>query len=366
MPFDLNQHWNSSEINPFIIGGPCSAESYEQLYSVCEQLSELSVPLIRAGVWKPRTRPGGFEGMGKEALGWIQRVKNELNVNFVVEVASTQHVEEALKYGIGALWIGARSSANPFTMQEIAESLRGVDVPVFVKNPINPDLSLWVGAIERIHGAGIDKVAAIHRGFSTYAKSEYRNPPTWQIPIELKRLFPELPLICDPSHISGDRSKVFDIAQAALLLNYDGLMIEVHPDPEKALSDAAQQITPMMLKEMMQKWRMTRSKSSNIWYNSKQEAIRTQIDELDKRIVEAIGERMHLVRTLGEYKKENQVSIFQVERWDEIFKTRSEWGEDLELNALFLQKLYQAIHDESIRLQSEIMNNKDQVEGMTE
>ena len=350
--------WLPSGPGPAIISGPCSAETPEQLRATIEALAPLQLPLYRAGIWKPRTRPNTFEGNGEEALKWIAELKKEKGYRFAVEVASPAHVALALKYDIDVLWIGARSTVNPFTVQEIADSLRGTDIPVMIKNPVNPDLALWMGAIERISQAGITKLAAIHRGFSSFEKSRYRNQPMWQIPIELKTELPELPLFCDPSHIGGDRDMIFPISQESLDLLYDGLMIESHIDPDNAWSDAKQQVTPASLGQIISQLQTRQLNSNNPRFYQSMEEIRHRIDQADREILEAMTKRMRLVQEVGVYKKENNVSILQLARWKEIFKSRSEWAEKLQLDPDFARDLYRIIHLASIREQTAVMEEK--------
>ncbi|MBC8084495.1 MAG: bifunctional 3-deoxy-7-phosphoheptulonate synthase/chorismate mutase type II [Hymenobacter sp.] len=346
--------------SPLLIAGPCSAETEEQVLATARGLQALGkVDLFRAGIWKPRTKPGGFEGMGAVALPWLQRVKAETGLPTTVEVATPRHVEEALAHGIDVLWIGARTTVNPFAIQELADALAGTGVPVMVKNPVNPDVALWAGALERLERAGITDLAAIHRGFSTFAPSRYRNPPTWILPIELKTRFPHLPLICDPSHIGGRRDLLLPIAQKALDLDYDGLMIETHPDPDNALSDAAQQVTPARLGEILRELHFRYRSSDNAEYLNKAEELRTKMDEADREIMEALARRMALVGELAEYKKENNVKILQLARWNEIFESRQAWARKLQLNGKFVAELYKQIHLESIRRQTEIMQRPD-------
>jgi chorismate mutase len=351
------KNWISNTHNrnrPFVIAGPCSAESPEQLLEVTRAVMQFGVTIIRAGIWKPRTRPNQFEGKGLEALTWIQEVKKETGIQVATEVASPQHVEHAMKAEIDIFWLGARTTVNPFTVQEIADSLRGTDKIVLIKNPINPDLALWIGAIERVYQAGINKLGAIHRGFSSFQKSRFRNQPFWQIPLELKSKFPQLPLIADPSHIAGNRNMIFEVSQKALDLGYDGLMIETHPDPDNAQSDAQQQITPQKLREIVSQLRVTEKSSSNIIFQNQLEALREKIDHLDQELLENLSTRMKLIEQIGEYKKENNVTVFQLERWNEIMATRPEWGNNLDLAREFIKELYRVIHDESIRLQTDM------------
>ncbi len=353
--------WLSYEQKPLIISGPCSAESEEQMLATCRQLKDLNVNVLRAGIWKPRTRPNSFEGYGVKALPWLKTVKEELGLPFAVEVANPQHIEEALKYGVDILWLGARTTVNPFNVQEIADVLKGVDVPVMIKNPINPDLALWIGAIERIYNAGIRKMAVIHRGFSSLQSSKYRNIPTWQIPLELKTHIPNMPLIGDPSHIAGAREYLQEIAQKALDLNYDGLMIESHIDPDNALSDAKQQVTPEGLRTLLSnlKIRIVRSQSNDVELINQLDDLRDKIDEVDRELIEILKTRMSLVERACEYKRENNITIFQVERWNEIFRSRSEWAKKMEMNTEFIAEVYKLIHIESIRKQTEVITRKE-------
>lgn len=343
--------------SPFLISGPCSAETPEQLIKIAKDLqSNTNLDVLRAGIWKPRTRPNSFEGNGEEALKWLLETKNELNLKTTVEVANAKHVELAIKYNVDILWIGARTTVNPFSVQEIADSLKGVDVPVMIKNPINPDLQLWIGAIERIEQAGINKIAAIHRGFSSYGNSYYRNNPVWEIPIELKRLYKNLPIICDPSHIGGKRELIQSISQKALDLTYDGLMIESHFNPDKAWSDAQQQITPFVLKSILENLVI---RSSNFYDDEvliKFQELRLKIDAVDESILLQIADRMNLIELLGEIKKEKHIPILQVERWNSIIKSQNEIGTNLNLSKKFITEFLNAIHTESIRRQTIVMN----------
>ncbi|MEQ9297999.1 MAG: bifunctional 3-deoxy-7-phosphoheptulonate synthase/chorismate mutase type II [Cyclobacteriaceae bacterium] len=350
------ESWVDNFQKPLIISGPCSAETEEQLLETCTQLKNIGINIMRAGVWKPRTRPNNFEGIGTEALAWIAAVKKELGVKFSIEVANPQHVEQALKYGIDVLWIGARSTVNPFTVQEIADSLKGVDVPVLVKNPINPDLALWMGALERINGAGITKLGAIHRGFSSQQESKYRNLPLWRLAIDLKSEIPELPIICDPSHICGNREMLAEVSQKALDLNYDGIMIESHRDPDNAWSDAKQQITPETLKGLLNGLKLRSKDSTNESFKIFLEEMREQIDESDRDILEAISRRMNLVEKIGEFKQDNNVTIFQVDRWNEIYRTRGEWAQGMGLDKEFIEEMYKLIHIASIKQQTELLS----------
>lgn len=345
--------------SPKIIAGPCSAESYEQLFQTTQAIAALGIKEIRAGVWKPRTRPNSFEGIGIAALDWISKISKELDVEFTIEVASAQHVELALKHNLKKLWIGARTTVNPFTVQEIADALQGADVDVLVKNPVNPDLALWLGSIERIENANVKSVGAIHRGFSSFRKSKYRNEPVWQIPIELKRHKPSIKLICDPSHIGGNREMIFDISQKALDLGYDGLMIETHIDPDTALSDAKQQITPQTLGKYLSEFKIRSSTSDNIQFKSKLEELREKIDSIDHDLIETLSSRMKIIQLIGEYKRDNNVTIFQLERWKEIIKSRPKWAASLDLNQEYIEEIYKLIHEESLKTQTDILNTKD-------
>ncbi len=344
---------------PIAIAGPCSAETEEQLLGTCRQINEhIDITMFRAGIWKPRTRPGTFEGIGEEGLKWVQTVKQELGKPFAVEVANAQHVELALKYGVDVLWLGARSTVNPFTVQEIADALKGIDIPVIVKNPINPDLALWMGAIERIYNAGIYKIAALHRGFSSHDKSKYRNLPMWQIPISLKSELPNLPILCDPSHIGGTRDLIYPISQKAIDLNYDGLMIETHWTPDDAWSDAKQQVTPQRLAEILNAVKIRKTSSDDAEFNNHLTELREKIDRVDKELIEILATRMKYVEQIGEYKRENDVTIFQADRWIDVFQSRPQWAEQLQLNKVFTEQLFKLIHDESIRQQTRILNSE--------
>ncbi len=340
---------------PIIISGPCSAETEEQVLATAKELAAAGVKIFRAGIWKPRTRPGAFEGVGTVGLPWLQRVKEETGMYVGTEVATSHHVFEAIKYGIDVLWIGARTSANPFAMQEIADALKGVDIPVFVKNPVNPDLDLWIGALERINNAGITRLAAIHRGFSTYDKSKFRNDPQWQIPIELRRRVPELPIISDPSHIGGKRELIGELSQEAMDLGFDGLIIEAHTCPDKAWSDASQQITPAELKKIIDKLVLRSSKIGDTPRNELDE-LRIQIDAIDNKLLDTFKERMEISEAIGRYKYENNITILQTRRYDEIMRDRRERAESRGLDADFIPEIYEKIHEESISRQSKIMN----------
>lgn len=348
--------WKKEEEKPWLIAGPCSAESFDQLRQTTLAVNELGVSTIRAGIWKPRTRPNTFEGKGEEALQWIKEIKQEVSVSFAIEVASAGHVDLALINDIDLVWIGARTSVNPFSVQEIAEALKGTDMPVLIKNPINPDLDLWLGGIERLTNVGLTKVGAIHRGFSSFKKTEYRNQPLWQIAIELKRSLPEIPLICDPSHIGGDSNMIFDISQKALDLKYDGLMIETHPNPSQALSDPKQQVTPEQLGEIISNLKIRNNQIHDVLFQSKLDELRNKIDSIDHDIIEHLSSRMKLIEEIGDYKEQNNVAILQIERWNEILRTRKEWGQTAGLNSSFIEEIYTLIHADSIKRQTEIFN----------
>ena len=351
--------WVKITHEPLIISGPCSAETEDQLVTTAHLLKATGkVSVLRAGIWKPRTRPGEFEGVGSIGLEWLKRAKAETGLPTAVEVANAKHVEEALAAGVDILWVGARSTVNPFTVQEIADALRGVDIPVMVKNPVNPDLSLWIGALERINGAGITKLAAIHRGFSSFEKTAFRNEPMWDLAISLKTLAPELPIINDPSHICGNRELIPFISQKALDLDMQGLMIESHLDPSIAWTDAKQQVTPAALSEMVDGFVLRKADSKNAEFVDKLASFRSQIDKIDDQIFQKLGERMQIVGKIGEFKRDNDVTILQVSRWDEILQKRTAYGSVLKLEKDFTEKILELIHSESIRKQTSIMNTK--------
>jgi len=349
-------NWLPIKKLPFIVAGPCSAESEDQVILTARKLAKIpQVKVFRAGLWKPRTRPSMFEGVGKRGLQWLAKVKTETGLLTTVEVANPKHVEEALKHGVDILWIGARTVVNPFSVQEISESLRGIDVPVMVKNPLNPDIKVWIGALERLNQVGIQKLIAIHRGFSFFAHTPYRNSPMWEIPIELKRLFPDLPILVDPSHICGETSLLFPVAQKALDLEMDGLMIEVHNHPEEALTDKEQQITPGHLKEMISRL-VIREAHGNIEFENKLENLRSEIDKLDEELIDILGRRMNIVEEIGKYKKENNITILQLKRWSRIIQDRVKTGMQIGLSREFLLKLLEALHEETIQRQTDVMN----------
>ena len=342
---------------PVVIAGPCSAESEQQIFETAKALKAAGVEVLRAGIWKPRTRPGSFEGVGSEGLHWMQRVQRELGMKVSTEVANVKHVYEALKSGVDMLWIGARTSANPFAMQEIADALKGTDIPVLVKNPVNPDVELWIGALERLNMAGLKKIGVIHRGFSTYGKNKYRNVPQWQLPIEIKRRFPDMLMICDPSHISGKREYIQEISQQAMDLGFDGLIIESHICPEIALSDAAQQVTPSSLSEILSKLVIRDVDSENIQYKENIDELRARIDVMDADLIDLLANRMKVADEIGKYKKQNNITILQPNRWDKILEKVFAKGNEKGLDDEFLEKIFKAIHQASIDRQTKVMNS---------
>tara|TARA_Y100001954_G_C15772727_1_gene585350 strand:+ start:467 stop:1606 length:1140 start_codon:yes stop_codon:yes gene_type:complete len=350
------KQWMNDINHPFIVSGPCSAETENQVLQTAHELKKVAgVKVFRAGIWKPRTRPNYFEGVGKKGLKWLQRVKSETGLKLAVEVASPQHVEECLKHDIDMFWLGARTVVNPFSVQEITEALRGVSNPIMIKNPVNPDLKLWIGAIERVYAAGANKLIAIHRGFYTLNKSLFRNPPMWEMPIELKRAIPNLPILVDPSHIAGTTNLIPHIAQKAMDLEMDGLMIESHHRPDSALSDAEQQITPNQLGELLDGL-VIRDRSDRSDFQDKLAEFRTQIDEIDDELLDILSKRMDIVNEIGAYKKDNKITILQLKRWSYIIENRIKKGVDQGLSKEFLVKVLKLIHIESMRIQTEIMN----------
>lgn len=346
----------SDVTKPLVIAGPCSAESEQQIFETAKALKAGGVEVLRAGIWKPRTRPNCFEGVGAEGLRWMQRVQKELGMKVSTEVANVKHVYEALKAGVDMLWVGARTSANPFAMQEIADALRGTDIPVLVKNPVNPDVELWIGALERLNMAGLKKIGVIHRGFSTYGKTKYRNVPQWQLPIEIKRRFPDLLMICDPSHISGKREFIQEVSQKAMDLGFDGLIVESHICPEIALSDAAQQLTPLALEEVLKKLVIREVDSVNVNYRENIDELRAKIDEIDNDLLDLLARRMKVSDEIGTYKKQNNITILQPGRWDKILEKVFARGDEKGLDNEFLEKVFKAIHQASIDRQTRIMN----------
>lgn len=350
--------WLKTKSNPVIIAGPCSAESEDQVINTAHHLcATIDVSLFRAGIWKPRTRPGSFEGLGEVALPWLRRVKNEFGIPVCTEVANPYHVELALKYEIDALWIGARTTTSPFAVQEIASAVSGTDIPILIKNPISSDLNLWVGAIERFSQAKIKKLAAIHRGFSTSLDSRYRNSPIWKNPIELKLLIPNLPIICDPSHIAGDRSLISEVCQRAIDLNFDGLMIESHHNPDLALSDKKQQINPQTLKRILSELSYKTEYSPNKNFEIELESLREKIDQIDYELLGNLKMRMEIVKQIGKAKRENKVTPLQKNRIEYLLKQRSDKARALGLSEEFIREIFSFIHSESLKSQTEIMDN---------
>ena len=342
---------------PIIISGPCSAETEEQTIATAKQIAATGkVHALRAGIWKPRTRPGQYEGAGNVGLQWLMAAKKETGLPVTTEVANAAHVEACLKAGVDILWVGARTTVNPFSVQEIADSLKGVDIPVMVKNPVNPDLELWIGALERLNKAGITTMAAIHRGFSSSEKGPFRNLPMWDIAIEMKTRFPQLEIICDPSHISGNRDLIAFISQKALDLDMSGLMIESHINPDAAWSDAKQQVTPAVLGKIVSELVVRTASSENKVFKDTLSVLREQIDHLDDEIMQKMSARMKISEKIGQYKKENNVTILQVNRWDEIIKTRVTLGKAMGLDEGFTRDLLRLVHHESIQVQEKVMN----------
>ena len=335
-----------------VIAGPCSAETEEQTLTTARQLAQNGIKIFRAGIWKPRTKPGGFEGIGVEGLQWLRRVKNETGMYVATEVATAKHVYEALKYGIDVLWIGARTTANPFAVQEIADALRGVDIPILIKNPVNPDIELWMGAIERVYNAGLHQLAAVHRGFSSYDKKVYRNQPQWHIPIELHRRLPNLPLFCDPSHIGGKRELIAPLSQQAMDLQFDGLIIESHCAPDNAWSDKAQQLSPEVLDVILRKLVLREMKQTT----EDLVDLRREIDSIDNELLELLAKRMRISSEIGTYKKEHGIAVLQTGRYNEILEKRIASGERLGMSREFMRTFLEAIHEESVRVQVELMN----------
>ncbi|MGA0384227.1 MAG: chorismate mutase [Flavobacteriaceae bacterium] len=341
--------------HPLVIAGPCSAETESQVMQIAHDLKDTDVNYYRAGIWKPRTRPGNFEGVGAIGLKWLQRVKEETGMKTATEVANRAHVDLALEHDIDLLWIGARSTVSPFIVQEIADALEGTDKIVLVKNPVNPDLSLWMGAVERLHNANIEKLGVIHRGFSSYKKTMYRNLPEWQIAIDLQSKVPDLPIINDPSHISGRRDLIFDVSQTALDLNFDGLMIETHCDPDNAWSDAAQQVTPERLIEIFKTLKVRKPGDDEAEFHAALNQLRSQIDLLDSSLLDTMGDRMKVAKSIGQLKKDRNVAVLQSNRWNEILGRMILEGEQRGLSEEFVLKLFKSIHQESIRHQEKIM-----------
>ena len=337
---------------PLVFAGPCSAENEEQVLSTARRLAAIGIQVYRAGVWKPRTKPGGFEGMGSEALRWLRMVKEETGMLTATEVANARHTEEALKWGVDILWLGARTTANPFAVQEIAESLTGVDIPVLVKNPVNPDLDLWIGAMERLVSCGITRIAAVHRGFSAYEKGLFRNQPQWHIPIELKRRMPGLTILCDPSHIGGRPELIYPLSQQAMDLGFNGLMVESHSNPSLALSDKDQQITPETLGRILSLLVIRSTPDTSEFLNE----MRREIDEIDDRILNLLSKRMSVAREIGKFKMANNIPVLQPVRYDKMVTNRLAQALGLELDGEFIKLMLEAIHEESVKQQFEIFN----------
>ncbi len=343
--------------HPLVIGGPCSAETEEQVLKIAHELKDSDVSIYRAGIWKPRTRPGMFEGVGSIGLKWMQKVKEETGLLIATEVANAAHVKLALDHDIDVLWIGARSTVSPFIIQEIAEALEGTEKIVLIKNPVNPDLSLWLGGVERIYKSNINKIGLIHRGFSTYEKTKYRNIPEWQIAIEVQNKFPDIPMICDPSHIGGRRDLIFDISQTALDLNFDGLMIESHHNPDKAWSDANQQVTPKRLIEIMKELKIRKETNQEEDYKNKIDNFRTQIDLIDYSLLDSLGKRMKISEEIGNLKKSKNVAVLQSKRWKKIIQKMILEGKEKGLTEEFILRIFKAIHQESINHQEKVINS---------
>lgn len=344
---------------PIIIAGPCSAESEGQILNTAKQISEIQqVRYFRAGIWKPRTRPGSFEGFGEEALKWLLKAKKEYNISTCIEVAHPSHVELALKYEIDAVWIGARTTTNPFSVNEIAQALHSTNIPVLIKNPMHPEIKLWMGAIERIQNTGIKSIAAIHRGFFYYGNEKYRNKPLWQIPLELKTVFPDIPIICDPSHIAGKKEYLFEIAQKAMNIGLNGLMIETHIQPSIALSDKEQQITPTELKHLLNQITFYTTTSNDPLFTNKLNILRQIIDEIDEDLLHLIAKRLEIVTQIAHYKKEHKVTAFQLSRWKNILQSRKNLAKELQLRENFIHQLLSLLHEESINIQNQVLNSQ--------
>ena len=349
-----------TEPRPSVVAGPCSAESEEQVMETAKGLKEMGINVFRAGVWKPRTHPGCFEGVGVEGLEWLQRVKQEYGLKISTEVASEKHVAECIRYGVDLVWLGARTTTNPFLVQEIADALKGTDIPVLVKNPVNADLDLWIGALERLNRAGIKKLGVILRGFSTFDKIKYRNDPQWQVAIEFRSRYPEIPFFVDPSHLGGHKDYILEISQRSLDLGFEGLMIESHCNPTVALSDAKQQLTPDQLSDLLYHQIVVREKDSDApEWKENIDQLRAKIDVIDENILYALGTRMNVSRQIGEYKKENNIAILQTSRWDKVLSKVVEKGKNYGLTANFLKDVFTAIHEASVEVQNEIISRKD-------
>lgn len=342
--------------HPLVIAGPCSAETEEQVLKTARELAQNpAISVFRAGIWKPRTRPNNFEGVGMQGLPWMRKVKEETGLLTTCEVANAKHTEQAIIAGIDILWIGARTTANPFSVQEIADVLKGSDIPVMVKNPVNADLALWIGALERLHNAGITKLVAVHRGFSSAEKTAWRNPPMWRMPIELKRKYPNLPMICDPSHIAGKRDLIYRVSQKALDIGMDGLMIETHPTPDQAWSDAEQQITPAYLGEMLNELELRRESADDPGYDQALEQLRSRIDQIDQELIDVLHHRMQIVHQIGDLKIANNVTAVQIARMNDIMDRRTDHGKKLGLRSEYIQEVWRIIHEESVKTQTDMM-----------
>lgn len=342
--------------HPLVIAGPCSAETEAQVLTIAHQLKDSDAKVLRAGIWKPRTRPGNFEGVGALGLKWLQKAKQETGMLIATEVANANHVDLALQHDVDILWVGARSTVSPFIVQEIAEALKGTDKTVLIKNPVNPDLGLWLGAVERFYTADVKNLGVIHRGFSTYEKTRYRNNPEWQIAIDLQNRFPDLPLILDPSHIAGRRDIIFDLCQTALDLNYDGIMVETHHTPDKAWSDAAQQITPETLIQYTKDLIIRKEVGEAVEFKNKINTLRTKIDVIDHQLIDMLGKRMDVADDIGVLKREHNVAVLQSKRWNEILGKMILQGEEKQLSEEFILRVFKAIHQESINHQEKIIN----------
>lgn len=350
-----------TEPRPSVVAGPCSAESEEQVMETAKGLKEIGINVFRAGIWKPRTHPGCFEGIGVEGLSWLQKVQKEYGLKVATEVAGEKHVAECLRHGVDMVWLGARTTANPFLVQEIADALKGTDIPVLVKNPVNADLDLWIGALERLNRAGVKKLGVIHRGFSTFDKIKYRNDPQWQVAIELRSRYPELPFFVDPSHLGGSKDYILEISQRSLDLGFEGLMIESHCNPSVALSDAKQQLTPSELSDLLYNQVVVRDKDSDSpQWKENIDQLRAKIDVIDENILYALGSRMRISRQIGEYKKDNNIAIIQASRWDSLLGKVMEKGRGYGLTEKFLNDVFNAIHEASVEIQNEIISGKSQ------
>ncbi len=361
LKLDINpiKAWLPNIDNPLLISGPCSLESEEQAMETAKLLAkDKRVFVYRGGVWKPRTRPGSFEGVGSIGLKWLQNIKKETGLPVGTEIANAQHTEEALKAGLDVLWIGARSTASPFVVQEIADVLKGTNTVVMIKNPVNPDAQLWMGAVERIHAAGIKNIVAIHRGFTPFRETKYRNYPNWKTFIELKRLLPNLPVICDPSHIAGKREYLAEISQKAFDMGMEGLMIESHRDPACAMSDAAQQLTPADLSKLLDKLVIRYENANNPDFENQLDVLRNRIDAIDSELLETLSSRVEIVKQIGKYKKDNNVTALQINRWTQLMENRVNMGIKMDLNETFVKILFQLIHEDSVRMQTEIMDEE--------